>query len=96
MVKTVGKYDIYRTLGEGNFGKVKYAIDRDAAAPVAIKILNKDKVEVLNVAAVIKKEIAMMKSLHHANVVPVLDVFATQSKIFIVSEFVDGTELYHG
>ena len=94
MVKTVGKYDIYRTLGEGSFGKVKYAVDKEGSLPVAIKILDKDKVQVANVAAIIKKEITTMKSLQHANIVAVLDVFATQSKIFIVFDFVEGQELF--
>ena len=38
MVKSVGKYDLYRTLGEGAYGKVKYAIDRTNNEAVAIKV----------------------------------------------------------
>lgn len=41
MVKKVGKYEIGRTLGEGTFGKVKYAVNSETAERVAIKILDK-------------------------------------------------------
>lgn len=41
MVKTVGKYDLYKTLGMGAFGKVKFAVNRETQEPVAIKILDK-------------------------------------------------------
>ena len=29
MVKRVGRYDVGRTLGEGTFGKVKYAVNTE-------------------------------------------------------------------
>lgn len=45
MVKKVGKYELGRTLGEGTFGKVKYAIDTETNQAVAIKVLEKDKIQ---------------------------------------------------
>lgn len=40
----VGKYELGRTLGEGNFAKVKYARNTQTGESVAIKILDKEKV----------------------------------------------------
>jgi len=40
----VGKYELGKTLGEGNFAKVKFAINVDTGDAVAIKILNRDHV----------------------------------------------------
>ena len=42
----------------------------------------------------IKKEISIMKSVAHLNVVAIREVFATSTKIFIVLELVDGGELF--
>lgn len=94
MVKTVGKYDLYGTLGEGAFGKVKYAVNTETNEAVAIKILDKDKIQTRNMGAQIKKEISIMKMINHHHVVGVRDVFATSAKIFIVLEFVGGGELF--
>lgn len=94
MVKTVGKYDLYGTLGEGAFGKVKYAVNTETNEAVAIKILDKDKIQARNMGAQIKKEISIMKMINHHHIVSVKDVFATSAKIFIVLEFVGGGELF--
>ena len=40
----VGKYELGRTLGEGNFAKVKFARNVDTGENVAIKILDKEKI----------------------------------------------------
>ena len=94
MVKTVGKYELYRTLGEGSFGKVKYAVNKETNEAVAIKILDKEKIQKQNMGAQIKKEISIMKMINHQYVVCVKDVFATTSKIFLVLELVEGGELF--
>lgn len=39
----VGRYELGRTLGEGNFAKVKFARNIETGENVAIKILDKDK-----------------------------------------------------
>ncbi|CAN6465563.1 unnamed protein product [Victoria cruziana] len=40
----VGKYEVGRTIGEGNFAKVKFARNVETGESVAIKILDKEKV----------------------------------------------------
>lgn len=40
----VGKYELGRTLGEGTFAKVKFALNVETGENVAIKILDKEKV----------------------------------------------------
>lgn len=42
--RRIGKYEVGRTIGEGAFAKVKFARNSETGKPVAIKILDKDKV----------------------------------------------------
>jgi len=42
--RVVGKYELGRTIGEGTFAKVKFARNLETGDPVAIKILDKEKV----------------------------------------------------
>lgn len=76
------------------FCRVKYAVNTETNEAVAIKILDKDKIQTRNMGAQIKKEISIMKMINHHHVVSVKDVFATSAKIFIVLEFVGGGELF--
>jgi 5'-AMP-activated protein kinase, catalytic alpha subunit len=74
MVKKIGKYELGRTLGEGRFGKVKFAINTETRETVAVKIMEKDAIVRLNSVDRVKREIAIMKSLHHKNVVRLIEV----------------------
>lgn len=47
-VVQLGKYELGKTLGEGNFGKVKLARDTDCGNYFAVKILEKNKIVDLN------------------------------------------------
>ena len=42
--RRIGKYELGRTIGEGTFAKVKFARNSETGEPVAIKILDKEKV----------------------------------------------------
>lgn len=94
MVKKVGKYELGRSLGEGTFGKVKYAVDTETNEAVAIKILDKEKIQKQNMGNQIKKEISIMKMVKHKYVVGMIEVLASKTKIFIVLELVTGGELF--
>lgn len=41
--RRVGKYELGRTIGEGTFAKVRFARNTETGDPVAIKILDKEK-----------------------------------------------------
>lgn len=90
----LGKYEVGRTLGEGNFGKVKYARNMESGQPFAIKILEKKRIRGLDVTDQIKREIGTLKLLKHPNVVRLYEVLASKSKIYMVLEYVNGGELF--
>ncbi|CAM8915191.1 unnamed protein product [Rhodiola kirilowii] len=90
----LGKYVMGRTLGEGNFGKVKYAIDSGTGEAFAVKILEKDRIVDLKITDQIKREIGTLKLLKHPNVVRLFEVLASKTKIYMVLEYVNGGELF--
>ncbi|KAH9604459.1 hypothetical protein KSS87_016526 [Heliosperma pusillum] len=90
----VGKYELGKTLGEGNFAKVKFAKNVETGDFFAIKILNRDLVLRHKMIEQIKREIATMKVIKHPNVVQLHEVMASKTKIYMVLELVDGGELF--
>ncbi|XP_062161137.1 CBL-interacting serine/threonine-protein kinase 23 isoform X1 [Alnus glutinosa] len=90
----VGRYELGRTLGEGNFAKVKFARNVVTGDNVAIKILDKEKVLKHKMIGQIKREISTMKLIRHPNVIRMYEVMASKTKIYIVLEFVTGGELF--
>lgn len=90
----VGRYELGRTLGEGNFAKVKFARNVETGDNVAIKILDKEKLLKHKMIGQIKREISTMKLIRHPNVIRMYEVMASKTKIYIVMEFVTGGELF--
>lgn len=85
---------MYKTLGEGTFGKVKYSINTETNEPCAIKVLDKEQIQKLNMGNQIKKEISIMKMVRHKYIVGMKEVLASKTKIFIVLDLVTGGELF--
>ncbi|TKY59831.1 CBL-interacting serine/threonine-protein kinase 23 [Spatholobus suberectus] len=90
----VGKYELGRTLGEGNFSVVKLARHVDTGDNVAIKILDKERVLRNQKMDVMEREILIMKTIRHPNVVHMYEAMAAETKMYIVLELVTGGELF--
>ncbi|GJP51132.1 hypothetical protein CLOM_g10299 [Closterium sp. NIES-68] len=93
-LKRVGKYEVGRTVGEGNFAKVKVGQHVESGRRVAIKVMDKDKILRHRMADQIKREVSIMKMVRHPNIVQLIEVLASRSKIFMVLEFAAGGELF--
>ncbi|XP_074560476.1 CBL-interacting protein kinase 32-like isoform X1 [Curcuma longa] len=92
--RRISKYELGRTIGEGAFAKVQFARNIETGEPVAIKILDKEKVLKYKLVEQIKREVATMKLIKHPNVVRINEVMGSKTKIFIVLEFATGGELF--
>ncbi|EDV49533.1 MAP/microtubule affinity-regulating kinase 3 [Drosophila erecta] len=88
-----GVYKIIKTLGKGNFAKVKLAIHLPTGREVAIKLIDKTS---LNTIARQKlyREVKIMKMLNHPNIVRLFQVIESERTLYLVMEYVSGGELF--
>ncbi|KAG0466342.1 hypothetical protein HPP92_017922 [Vanilla planifolia] len=90
----LGKYEVGRLLGVGAFAKVYHARHVPSGQNVAIKVISKAKVFRGGLEPRTKREIAIMRRLHHPHIVRLLEVLASRSKIYFVMEYAKGGELF--
>jgi len=84
-------YTMGSQLGSGNFAVVKKAVRKADGQEVAIKIIDKAKVEDMND---ITREIEIMGQIDHPNVIKLFEIFDEPKKMQLVMELVTGGELF--
>ena len=87
------RYKILRTLGRGSFSKVKEAVHLLTGEAVAIKVLDKSRICGDEDMARVDREMKILKSLDHPNLVPVYEIFETDKYFFFVMEHASKGEL---
>jgi 5'-AMP-activated protein kinase catalytic alpha subunit len=90
----VSHYAVGKTIGEGTFGKVKKGIHKLTGVPVAIKILEKNKIVDLADVERVKREIHILIRIDHPNVIRLYEVIDSPKHIFLIMEFAPGGELF--
>ncbi|XP_038108694.1 serine/threonine-protein kinase MARK1 isoform X3 [Culex quinquefasciatus] len=89
----IGKYKLLKTIGKGNFAKVKLAKHVPTSKEVAIKIIDKTQ---LNASSLQKlyREVRIMKLLDHPNIVKLFQVIETEKTLYLVMEYASGGEVF--
>lgn len=87
------RYQLLHTLGTGGMAVVYRAYDRMLERPVAIKVLRQDFSEDENFRERFRMEARAAGNLSHPNIVTVHDFGFDSGRLFIVMEFVPGTDL---
>ncbi|XBI16585.1 putative CBL-interacting protein kinase 13 [Aegilops tauschii subsp. strangulata] len=90
----LGRFEVGRMLGQGNFAKVYQARNVATGEEVAIKVIEKEKVFKSGLTAHIKREIAALRRVRHPHIVQLYEVMATKLRIYFVMEYVRGGELF--
>lgn len=89
----VGFYEIERTIGKGNFAVVKLAKHRITKTEVAIKIIDKTRLDEANLKKVYR-EVAIMKLLSHPHIIKLYQVMETKNMLYLVSEYAPNGEIF--
>ncbi|GAB0094181.1 mucin-5AC [Sergentomyia squamirostris] len=88
------RFDIIKKLGQGTYGKVQLGINKETSQEVAIKTIKKCKIETEADLIRIRREVQIMSSVQHPNIIHIYEVFENREKMVLVMEFAAGGELY--
>jgi len=91
--RSIARYDIYETLGQGGFGTVSRAIQQPVGREVAFKIIRPDYA---NQSAFIQRfldEAAIHARLEHAHIVRLYDFWRDNEGAFLIMQYIRGESL---
>ena len=86
-------YDIKQKLGKGKFGLVKLGINKQTKEKVAVKIMNKNKMDSSDLELV-RTEIEILKICQHPYIIKLYDIFENVDYIYIIMEYCSGGDLF--
>ncbi|XP_038823080.1 MAP/microtubule affinity-regulating kinase 3-like isoform X4 [Salvelinus namaycush] len=89
----VGNYRLLKTIGKGNFAKVKLARHILTGREVAIKIIDKTQLNP-NSLQKLFREVRIMKILNHPNIVKLFEVIETERTLYLVMEYASRGEVF--
>ncbi|XP_057486783.1 SNF1-related protein kinase catalytic subunit alpha KIN10-like [Actinidia eriantha] len=90
---SLSNYRVGKTLGIGAFGKVKLALHILTGIKVAIKILDRQSINVSE-AEKVRREINNLRLFSHPHIVRLYEVIETRHKIYVVMEYMNAGELF--
>ncbi|XP_045340359.1 serine/threonine-protein kinase 33 isoform X1 [Leopardus geoffroyi] len=85
-------YTFGRILGQGSFGMVFEATDKETETKWAIKKVNKDKAG-SSAVKLLEREVNILKSVKHEHIIHLEQVFETPKKMYLVMELCEDGEL---
>ncbi|KAL7750248.1 hypothetical protein RI367_004421 [Sorochytrium milnesiophthora] len=90
---SIGYYDFEKNIGAGNFAKVKLATHALTKEKVAIKIIDKAKLD-KQTSKKLFREVRIMKLLNHQHIVRLYEVIDTPKELYLILEYVPGGEIF--
>ncbi|XP_009397292.3 serine/threonine-protein kinase Aurora-3 isoform X1 [Musa acuminata AAA Group] len=91
---SISDFEIGKFIGEGKFGKVYLAREKQSGYVVALKVIFKAKLEKYRSHAHLRREIEIQHGLNHPNVLRLFAWFHDETRVFLVLEYAARGELY--
>ena len=91
----IGDYIIKKTIGTGTFSTVKLGVHRITQKKVAVKILDKNKIESKDDLERIIREMQILTEMDHQNVIKIFKIYEEEDNFSIIMEYCEGGELFN-
>ena len=89
----INNYEFLKTIGEGNFAKVRLSVFKPTKEEFAIKIINKKKLK-QKMKNTISRENEIISRLKHPNIIKVIDILEDLENYYIIMENCPKGELF--
>lgn len=76
---TLGKYDLFRTLGAGGFAKVKLGVQCETKKAYALKIMKREETVPPAFYDLVMNEVEILKCLDHKNIIKLEEFLESES-----------------
>ena len=93
--EVLSEYNIIKLIGSGSFSIVKLGENKITKEKVAIKIIQKTQITNQNDLIRINREIQMLKSLNHENVIKIYNLYEDSISFYIIMEYCENGELFN-
>ena len=91
--KSIGRYEVLSQLGAGGMGEVYLAQDTELERTVALKVLPENVASDKRHMQRFIREAKTASALNHPNILTIFEIGHTDSKHFIVTEYIEGHTL---
>ncbi|KAA8491661.1 Calcium/calmodulin-dependent protein kinase type I [Porphyridium purpureum] len=85
-------YEMGELIGKGSYGEVREAVDLKTREKRAVKIM--DRTTDPKELEFLRREVNVMRTLMHPNIIRTFDIFDTNKKLYVVMEYVQGGDLF--
>ena len=91
--KGISRFRLFKLIGQGTFTDVYLGIEKKTFTLWSIKRIKKTLVNTPELKAQISKILALHLRINHPNIVRIFDVFADESYVYVVEEFMESGTL---
>lgn len=86
-------YEVGKVIGQGSYAVVRKAHSKKRSKDVAIKIITKKKAPEDFLSKFLPREIRVLKKIRHANVISLIEVIETNTRIYIITNIAENGDL---
>ncbi|XP_028752259.1 serine/threonine-protein kinase ATG1a isoform X2 [Neltuma alba] len=90
--RLIGDYVLGQQIGSGSFAVVWHSRHRHSGLEVAVKEINKKRLSP-KVSENLLKEISILSTIDHPNIIRLFDVIQTNDRIYLILEYCNGGDL---
>ncbi|CAG9798671.1 unnamed protein product [Chironomus riparius] len=90
----IGLYKFCGDIGKGNFSRVKKAVHLLTKDKVAIKIVDRSRLDSKNLR-MLSREVSTLECVQHPYILRLFEVVETLGRVHLITEYIPGGELYY-